>query len=429
MKTIKQKYTLKDFGVKRYEKTLKNGLKVVFIEKPYSPIYAKIMMRAGSIYNGSDSGLAHFTEHSIVSGSKKYPKKEEFAGIIESIGGFKNAFTSRTWMSVDCEIAAPEQLKSMKEYLSEALTHMHLDSVKLKKEKGVITSEIEKNHSDPKYHSRVYFDSILANGTSWGITTLGTVESVDTITIKDVEKFFSEYCVVENMVLLIVGGCKFSDIEKTFSSIKFLHGKQAQLPESPKYLSNNQRVFFKQDLKQTNVALIFNGPEVGTKDGDILRFVLNYAHSGFTSRFYKKIRNEKGLAYSVGMFLSDFNKTRYLGTSVGVPAEKTDEVIDAILECYKELLHEGMTQKQINEKIKTSWFSDKRNTQKSSDWINVISPELYPELKSFVGDYPNWFNFSQTITPKEVSIVLKKYITLDNFHLLINGTEPSKKYF
>lgn len=85
--------TLAEFGVTKHEKVLDNGLQTIFIEKPFSPIYAKIVIGAGSVFNPSDNGLAHMAEH-LLAGSKK-TSKEEFHRIIESIGGFKNMFTSR----------------------------------------------------------------------------------------------------------------------------------------------------------------------------------------------------------------------------------------------------------------------------------------------------------------------------------------------
>ena len=184
---MKRTYSLNGFGVTKHEITLKNGLKVIFIEKPFAPIYAKLMMRAGSVFNNLDTGLAHFTEHVIVSGSKRYPKKEDFAGIISSVGGYSNANTSQTCLALECEVALKSHLKNMRTYFSEALTHVHITEQSLKKEKGVIISEINKARSNPGYLAGSYLSSVLGNGTNWGSPILGKPEFVSSITKEDVE--------------------------------------------------------------------------------------------------------------------------------------------------------------------------------------------------------------------------------------------------
>jgi zinc protease len=426
---MKRKYSLDEFGVTKHDLVLDNGLQVIFIEKPFAPIYAKLMMRAGSIFNNGDTGLAHFTEHVIVSGSEKYPKKEDFAGIISSIGGHSNAKTDKTELCVECEVAIKEHLPNMREYFTEALCALYITPDSLKKEKSVIISEIQQSMSKPWYMAGRHASGKWANGTIWDCSNLGTVASVTSIQQKDVEDFFKTYCCVENMLLVIAGGCTVKDVKETFSTIPFLKGVKSALPESPAYVPNNQRIFFEQDLEQTNIGVIFSMPNVGTKEGVLLTFAMKYAHDGLSSRFYKKIRNERGLAYNIECPIWEMNLTRYGGTATGVPPDRVNETINSILECYEELLIEGITQKQIEEKITTQWFSEKRNLERSYDWVERFD-DAYPEIGyAAIEDFPGWYNHMQHVTAEEINHVLRSHISTSNFHLTLNGREESKKYF
>ena len=115
---------------------------------------------------------------------------------------------------------------------------------------------------------------------------------------------------------------------------------------------------------------------------------------------------------------------QYVGTSVGVPTNKVQETIDAIRECYTEFLEEGMTQKEIDEKTDTLWFSAKRANQTSSNLVSAYAyDELYPFKKILHGPYPDVFNYRKTYTAEEIHAVLKKYITLDSYYLVVNGRE------
>ena len=53
-----------------------------------------ISVNAGSFNDPPNrQGLAHFLEHMIFMGSKKYPNETEFGNLIASNGGYSNAFT------------------------------------------------------------------------------------------------------------------------------------------------------------------------------------------------------------------------------------------------------------------------------------------------------------------------------------------------
>ncbi len=424
----KNNYSLSDFGVTRYEGILSNGLRVVFIEKPFAPINAKIMMRAGAIFDPvGKEGLAHFTEHVIASGSKEL-SKEAFSGLLESIGGYWNATTGGTYMSVECEVALVDHLENVKQYFTHALKELHITEEALIKEKGIIISEIERARSKPAYDSYWYVARHFANGTLWNRQTLGTKESVSAVTCDDLQNFFETYCVAENMVLVISGGCSWQDIEKTFSTVPLLHGKKHELPEDPLPITDYTPVIYEQDIPQTNIGFFFLAPKDETRETSLLNFALRFAHDGITSRFYKKIRTEKGLAYGIGRPTMSFNKnTSYTGTQVGVPTDKVEEAIEAIKECYEELLKEGISQKEIDDKIDTLWFSAHRNTQQSSDWVDTVDYDaLYPAENPLYGPYPDIYNYRRTYKSEEIKEVLEKYITLDKYYLVLNGKEANR---
>lgn len=420
---MEKTYSLADFGVTKKEGILKNGLRVVFIEKPFAPIYAKVAMRAGSVFDPvGKEGLAHFTEHILVSGSETL-LKEEFSGIIESIGGYKNATTYREYMSVQCEVAIREQLPNIKEYFTQAFTSFYTNEKLLQKEKGVISSEIQRAVSNPDQEAIAYTRKIFGNNTPWETRALGTIESISAFTIEDVQNFFTTYCVVENMVLVVVGGCTWEDIEHTFGDIAFAHGIKHEIPQAPAIIES-QKITYTQDIPQSKIFFGFLGPKVGTREYLLLNFAIHFAHHGFTSRFYKKIRTELGLAYALSSTGWELDTLQYTGTNVGVPTEKVDETIEALKRCYTELVEEGISQKDIDDKIDTMWFSAKRTMQTTEDFINTFTyAELFPEKNTLFGSYPDIYNYRKTFTSVEIKEVLQKYINLDKVYLVVSGRE------
>ena len=76
--------------------TLSNGLRVLLISDPNSNISAAAMdIPAGSFNDPRDyEGLAHFCEHMLFIGTKKYPETNQYSSFLQTHGGSDNAFTS-----------------------------------------------------------------------------------------------------------------------------------------------------------------------------------------------------------------------------------------------------------------------------------------------------------------------------------------------
>ena len=75
---------------------LPNQLRVVLVSDPNATeAAAAIDVNAGSFNNPAGvDGLAHFCEHMLFLGTKKYPGKSEYSSFLSANGGYDNAYTS-----------------------------------------------------------------------------------------------------------------------------------------------------------------------------------------------------------------------------------------------------------------------------------------------------------------------------------------------
>jgi insulysin len=75
---------------------LANGLRVVNIQDEKSTVMAAAMgVMSGSFNDPAEfSGLAHFCEHMLFLGSKRYPSPTGFNDFLSANGGDSNAFTA-----------------------------------------------------------------------------------------------------------------------------------------------------------------------------------------------------------------------------------------------------------------------------------------------------------------------------------------------
>ena len=78
--------------------TLPNKLRVILISNPMADKgSASLDVKVGvSLDPKPLYGTAHFLEHMLFMGTKKYPKENEYSAFMQNNGGMKNAFTSLT---------------------------------------------------------------------------------------------------------------------------------------------------------------------------------------------------------------------------------------------------------------------------------------------------------------------------------------------
>ena len=130
--------------------TLNNGLRVLLISDPNSNISAAAMdVPAGSFNDPPDyEGLAHFCEHMLFIGTKKYPETNQYSHFLQTHGGGDNAYTSTQNTNYFFNVEA--------EYFSTALdmfAHFFIDPLfsvgSVMDEMNAVNAEHQKNlHTD-----------------------------------------------------------------------------------------------------------------------------------------------------------------------------------------------------------------------------------------------------------------------------------------
>ena len=109
-----------------YSFNLKNGMQVVVIENKRAPVIAQmIWYNFGSgIEKTGKSGLAHFMEHLMFKGTRKFPDNY-YSNYISKIGGSENAFTSYDYTAY-YQVFPKSELKMMMKMEADRMTTSHL---------------------------------------------------------------------------------------------------------------------------------------------------------------------------------------------------------------------------------------------------------------------------------------------------------------
>ncbi len=188
--------------------TLKNGFKSILVPMKGSGLVAYYtVVRTGSRdeWEPGKSGFAHFFEHMMFRGTKKYPASE-YNRLVAEIGAEANAFTSDDLTCYYMVIPA-SKLETAIDLESDRFQNLSYEEAPFRTESGAVYGEYRKNLSSPFRLANETLLNTAFDKHTYKHTTMGFEQDIkDMPNMYEYSKsFFSRYYRPENCVLLVVG--------------------------------------------------------------------------------------------------------------------------------------------------------------------------------------------------------------------------------
>ncbi|HSV95196.1 MAG TPA: pitrilysin family protein [Spirochaetia bacterium] len=311
-------------------------LRVVFVPEERESVTVRVMIGTGSREEtDKEAGSAHFLEHFVFKGTRKYPGMHDINEAVERVGGAFNAYTGQNemgfWVKMD-----KGHVALATEIVGQIVTEPVLPKEHFDKERGTILEELYMYEDRPSSKAAEECEKLLYGKTNMGRPIIGTVESLKAMTVEDLRAYFDKWFVAENMVLGIVGDYGSDEamlalIEKEFA---LLIDDKKSLPEKDKFIWNEQsepRVkLVTRKVEQAAVYMAFRG----IKMTDERRFALELLNiiygDGWMSRLMREVREERGWAYAVRSGSDQFTDAGSVMVGAGLPKNKLNEAVELI---------------------------------------------------------------------------------------------------
>ena len=283
---------------------LKNGI-TVLIDNNQSRISVNILLlvNVGSRHEKKNKfGLAHYFEHLLFKGTKKYPKAKLITDLVYKYGGSVNAFTDYDITGYYIKINSKYTIHALSILSDIFFNSIFVDYIK---EKDVVISENKKMMTNPQNFLRKYFENMIYKNTTYEHDVGGTNNHIKTFSMKDIKKFYNEYYITKNCFLSISG-----KIHKDINSMinKFFNkNKKNNIPKLIKNYDNfinlQKKPRFKSFVKKVDQAQIFMGFPCYNKQNKYKRFVLDIINiilgGNMSSKLFISLREKHGLVYTV----------------------------------------------------------------------------------------------------------------------------------
>ncbi len=369
--------------------TLDNGLRVVLENIDY----VKSVSVGLWIENGSrnedlkNNGISHFIEHMMFKGTENRSALQ-IAECIEDVGGQINAFTGKEATCYYIKILNSHMELAL-EVLSDMLFNSKFKEEDIEKEKGVVIEEISMTEDSPEDVLSDLHCKAIWGDDSISYPILGTLETVKSFKRSDIVDYINKYYIPENSVISICGNFDINKLEKLINKYfgNWSSGENKNITCYSKPKIENNHLFKNKNIEQLHISLGFEGLELGNDDMYPLVLLSNVLGGGASSVLFQKIREEKGLCYSIYSYMSSFNKTGSVSIYTGLNPTYTEDTISLIKQVVNDFSKKGINKEKLiksKEQLKGSYILGLESTStrmfnngKSVLFLNRINdPEI-----------------------------------------------------
>ena len=415
--------TLEDFGVSYHEAMLSNGLRVVLFERPHAPIALKAVLFAGSRFDPQGKeGLAHFTEHMILGGTKQFPTREDLGSYIETYGGTYGAGTGPDVMLIRANVGDPNDIQVPFNILHGAVCEPLFNPEAIETERRVILDELRREKANPAdMIGKQLWERLLFQGTELGRPILGTEESLRSIQKQDIEGFHACSFHSGSAVLLASGGISVEQLcEIAERSLVMPRGTPFAYSR-PIDQKRDMPVMIEQyhGIEQVHLMLGFRTVPLTHRDYMPLNLLSGIFANGRTSVLLRRLRNELGLVYGESAYAVASGDSGAFFVKTATAKKHVQQVLDVITQEIIRIADHGVSEDQL-EHVKNRIMKSRRlNMQTSSDWVDFHGNGILFRRDQWT--LVNFLSEVAAVTISDIQRIAKTYFGPDKWYLGMCG--------
>jgi len=453
------------------EHTLKNGMKLLLVERHTSPtVSAWIRFKVGSVNERSDErGIAHLLEHMLFKGTKtlgtkdfarekplldaiektaqhlmaekvkrgdadpkkieqlsrklagleaeaaKYLVKNEVSGIYDKNGGYNyNAFTGKDSTAYMISLPA-NKLELWAVIESDRLRNAVLREFYT--ERNVVMEERRRSYdADPQGKLWESFLAAAYQAHPYRQPIIGWMSDIENLSRTKAESFLHRYYAPANAVVAIVGDI---DPVKTIALVeKYFGALPPGVPVPPVATVEPRQLGERRieilDDSEPQFMIGYHKPTIPDPDDYTFDVITMLLAEGKNSRLYKKLVVEKQLASEVSAFYGPASRYPNLFIISAVPRSphSMQEVEAAIYEELELLKHEPVSPRELQQVL----------NKLEADEVRALSTNngLAYRLTEYESVAGTWRYLTEhrakvaKVTPAEVLAAARKYLVSDN---------------
>jgi len=416
-----------DFQLRPYrEKTLANGLRVVYVEDQSLPYisYSMMVSRGTAADPQAFSGLSLFVAEMLDKGTSKRSAPQ----IAEDLGRIGADFS--TTVSADSTVISASSLSPHADVLlglfSEMLLEPSFSETEVARMKKQFLAMIQKRVDNPEQFADLLWDDFIFGTHPYAKPALGTARSLNSLKRRQVIQHYLRHYRPNVSVLAVTGRItpELSEkIEAAFSTWERREVSPIVYPEFAKLDKIEVRIVDNPGLVQSQIRLGHKGIKRQNNDFITLRVANTILGGAFASRLMGRIRKDLGLTYGIS---SNFDARVDYGPfeiETFTKNESVGQTLTETLSVLENFRKSGVTEEEVKRAkgyLRGVFPMAIETAEKFS--LNLLMLRLYGVPDSYLRNY---IRDLDRVSVADVSAVIQKYFEPKQMRILIYG--PSKE--
>ncbi len=326
---------------------LDGGVRLLTEEVPHAlSASIGVWIETGARHEGPrEEGISHFTEHLLFKGTRRRSARQ-IALALESVGGYLDAFTGREQTCYYAHVL-PEHLPRAVEVLGDLLRNALFRGDHVRREREVIADEIKTFEDTPEEMVHDLFATEVWRGHPLGNQILGTIRSVRGFAPGLVRAYHRRRYTADRVVVAAAGAIRPAAMRRLVErTLRFADGGAPDLLEPPPPFEPSVRVF-RRDLSQEYLCIGGVGLPFASRERYAALLLNTLLGGGTSSRLFQRVREQRGLAYSIYSFADFCADSGLFGTFAATLPDNAETVVDLVLREYRRMLRDGLTRDEL----------------------------------------------------------------------------------
>ncbi len=410
------KFIQESGGIKEYQLT-KNDLQVLLMEDHSAPVLTfMVTYKVGSRNEViGNTGATHILEHLMFKGTPTYNKAKgtQISATLQNIGAVMNA---TTWLDRTnyFEMIPSEHLELAVKIEADRMRNLLLDDKDRASEMTVVRNEFEIGENDPEEALDKNIWATAYQAHPYHHSTIGWRSDIENVPITKLREFYETFYWPNNATVTVIG-----DFDSK-NALNLIYKYYGAIPKSPNPIpkvyteepkqEGPRRVIVKRNGQNGVVGVAHKNCKALNKDYYSFALLTRILSSGKNSRFYKALI-EKAIATSVSIPLVPFQDENLFVTYANLtPTSKHEDVEKIILDEYKKIQDEGVTEDEVNAAKAQIRAQEAFNRDGSFSVASQINTAIAAGDWKFFTTYLDEIN---KVTAADIQAVAKKYFVDD----------------
>jgi zinc protease len=244
-----------------------------------------------------------------------------------------------------------ENRESGAELLRLAITEPRFDADAVERRRAQGQARLRRELQDPNAMAGRAWSETVFGGHPYSRQVQGTLESVEAITVEDLNAYHEAKFARDNLVVAVVGDIVAADLAPLLDEIFGGLPQSAELRPVPAVdpFAGAPELLIELPIPQT--VMRFGRPGLMRDDDDFMAaLVVNHILGGgsFTSRLFREVREERGLVYSVFTALQTLDKAGVLIGGLATRNDRAGEALELVRANVERMATDGPTAEELD---------------------------------------------------------------------------------